>query len=130
MNEFLIASAEVAEHGANGDGGFNGMIVLFVVIGIALMIPLVLYLIDLFSRDKNPEVKAPKEKEPPKKAAVSEIKGNFIGSKNMVFHLPSCRFAKKIKKGTEVWFEKREDALAAGYDPCDHCALLPGEEPG
>lgn len=41
------------------------------------------------------------------------------GSK--VFHLPLCASAKRIKRENLVGFRTREEALAAGLQPCKHC---------
>jgi len=48
--------------------------------------------------------------------------GQFVGSKNSnKYHLPSCRFAKKIKPENQVWFSSKEEAESKGYKPCGTC---------
>ena len=45
---------------------------------------------------------------------------SYIGNKNSKkFHLPTCSYLPDI--GNRVYFDTRDDALAAGYDPCGHC---------
>lgn len=56
----------------------------------------------------------------PKKEVPQE--GQFVGSKNSTkYHLPSCRFAKKIKPENQVWFSSEEEATSKGYKPCGTC---------
>ncbi|PIN76840.1 hypothetical protein COV17_00760 [Candidatus Woesearchaeota archaeon CG10_big_fil_rev_8_21_14_0_10_36_11] len=42
--------------------------------------------------------------------------GKFVASKNgKVYHVPKCEWAKRIAKGSYVWFTKKEDAWEKGY---------------
>lgn len=46
--------------------------------------------------------------------------GDYIGNKNSKkFHLPSCGSLPKEKN--RVYFDTREEAVSAGYDPCGNC---------
>ncbi len=48
--------------------------------------------------------------------------GQLVGSKNSTkYHLPSCRFAKRIKPENQVWFSSRAEAESKGYQPCGTC---------
>jgi len=48
--------------------------------------------------------------------------GNYLGNANSKkFHRPSCQWAQKISPGNRVWFETREEATNAGYQPCKVC---------
>lgn len=38
------------------------------------------------------------------------------------FHYTSCRWANKIRSDHRVYFETRDEAIAAGYVPCKVCA--------
>lgn len=50
------------------------------------------------------------------------LQGEYIGSKKSdKYHLPECRYAKKIEWANEIWFKTREEAEAAGYKPCGVC---------
>lgn len=46
--------------------------------------------------------------------------GEYIGNKNSKkFHLPTCKTLPAEKN--QVFFESRQDAVDAGYDPCGNC---------
>ncbi|MDP2918094.1 MAG: Ada metal-binding domain-containing protein [bacterium] len=48
--------------------------------------------------------------------------GQFVASKNSnKYHLPTCRFAKKIKPENQVWFSSAAEAESRGYAPCGTC---------
>lgn len=48
--------------------------------------------------------------------------GNYLRNSNsMKFHKPNCRWAQKISPKNMVWFETREEAINAGYQPCKVC---------
>ncbi len=48
--------------------------------------------------------------------------GTFVGSlESDKYHDPSCRFAEKILKENEIWFDTAEEAQRAGYSPCGVC---------
>lgn len=48
--------------------------------------------------------------------------GNYLGNANSKkFHRPSCQWAQKISPGNRVWFDTREEAIRAGYQPCKVC---------
>ncbi len=38
------------------------------------------------------------------------------------FHVPSCRWARRIRQEHRLVFEHREDAIAEGYVPCGTCS--------
>jgi micrococcal nuclease len=39
----------------------------------------------------------------------------------MKFHADGCRAAQKINPANQVYFDTRDDAVAAGYTPCGIC---------
>lgn len=46
----------------------------------------------------------------------------FVGSKNSTkYHLPTCRWAKRIKPENTVCFKSEEEARSKGYTPCGTC---------
>lgn len=46
----------------------------------------------------------------------------YVGSINSdKYHLPSCRWAKKILPENKIEFHSREAAVKAGYKPCKVC---------
>lgn len=59
-----------------------------------------------------------------KEEAPQEVpkEGQYVGSKNSdKYHLPSCRWAKRIKSENQVWFSSKEEAESKGYQPCGTC---------
>lgn len=42
-------------------------------------------------------------------------------SRSDKFHLPHCSSAARISEDNRVWFETRDEAIAAGYSPCGKC---------
>jgi len=50
----------------------------------------------------------------------------FVASKNSkVYHLPSCKYAKRIKEENKIWFRSEEEAKRMGYRP--HSCVLDGK---
>lgn len=48
--------------------------------------------------------------------------GNYVGSaESIIYHKPSCRWAKEISKKNEVWFQSPEEAASSGYQACKVC---------
>lgn len=48
--------------------------------------------------------------------------GLYVASKNSTkYHLPSCSGAKRIKEENKVWFNSKEEAERAGYEPAKNC---------
>ena len=46
----------------------------------------------------------------------------YVGTKKSnKYHLPSCKWAKKIKPGNLRTFKSAKEAQAAGYVPCKVC---------
>ena len=46
----------------------------------------------------------------------------FVGSKKSdKYHLPSCKWAKKIKPNHLIEFKTRSEAITSGYFPCKVC---------
>ena len=46
----------------------------------------------------------------------------FVGSKKSdKYHLPTCKWAKKIKPNHLLEFSTRSDAITSGYFPCKVC---------
>lgn len=55
---------------------------------------------------------------------VPEIKisGTYVGSLNSdKYHKPSCRYAESIETFNQIWFDTKDEAIAAGYSPCGVC---------
>ena len=49
-------------------------------------------------------------------------KGKYVGHKNSKkFHYPECRWAKKMNKENQVWFNSQKEAIDKGYVPCKVC---------
>jgi hypothetical protein len=47
---------------------------------------------------------------------------SYVGSKNSdKYHLPSCKWAAKIKKSNKITFNSESKAHAKGYSPCKTC---------
>lgn len=42
-------------------------------------------------------------------------------SRSDKFHLPSCSSASRISEDNRLWFQTRDEAIAAGYSPCGKC---------
>lgn len=42
-------------------------------------------------------------------------------SRSDKFHLPHCSSASRISDDNRVWFQTRDEAIAAGYSPCGKC---------
>ncbi len=54
--------------------------------------------------------------------ATPATTGTYVGSKESdKYHYPSCRWAKEIKSGNEMWFQTEGEAVKAGYQPCGVC---------
>lgn len=48
--------------------------------------------------------------------------GKYVGSKESnKYHYPWCRWAERIKPENQIWFQTKEEAEAAGYEPCGVC---------
>jgi hypothetical protein len=57
------------------------------------------------------------------KKAVSS--GQYVASKTgNSYYLPWCSGVKRIKEANKVWFNTKEEALAAGYAPAGNCKGL------
>ncbi len=54
--------------------------------------------------------------------ATVALSTEFWGSaKSKKYHIPTCRWAKKIKEDNRIVFASPEDAVKAGYEPCKTC---------
>lgn len=53
---------------------------------------------------------------------AAKTKG-FIGcTQTKMFHKPNCKYVSEIEKnGTKVTFTRRQEAIQAGYKPCEEC---------
>ena len=57
--------------------------------------------------------------------------GEFLGSNQSdKYHLPDCKWAKKITKENRVVFPSAVEAIRAGYKPCKVCRPPAGKERG
>lgn len=56
-------------------------------------------------------------------AAPSVSAAAYIGNVNsQIFHYENCRFGgKRIKEVNRAYFDTRDEAIAAGYRPCQVC---------
>ncbi len=56
------------------------------------------------------------------KIDLSKKTGQYLGSlKGKKYHLPTCKWAKKIKKENQIWFSSKKEAEKARYQPCGYC---------
>lgn len=58
------------------------------------------------------------------RSSASAVKksGTYVGSvKSDKYHYPTCRHAKDINLGNEIWFDSVDEAKAKGYVPCKVC---------
>ncbi len=62
-----------------------------------------------------------KKEKTPKYADIKKATGDYVGSRNEIFHNLSCRHAKRIEYGTETYFSSREEAIEKEFAPCKHC---------
>jgi methylphosphotriester-DNA--protein-cysteine methyltransferase len=47
---------------------------------------------------------------------------SYVGNaRTHKFHYDSCRYVSQMNESNKVWFETREEAIAAGYVPCKVC---------
>ena len=55
-------------------------------------------------------------------AADAKAAGEYWGSaKGTTYHRPSCQWAQKTKPPNRVVFKSKEEAVKAGYHPCNDC---------
>ena len=62
-----------------------------------------------------------KKQKTPKYADIKKATGDYVGSRNEIFHKLSCRHAKRIEYGTETYFSSRGEAVGKEFAPCKHC---------
>ncbi len=56
------------------------------------------------------------------KIPIRKTTGNYVGSiESDKYHYPSCRWAEKILKENEIWFDTINEAKEQGYKPCGVC---------
>lgn len=59
---------------------------------------------------------------PVSNTAPAETQNSYTANKNSgIFHFSECSSAKKMKDANKVFYSSREEALAAGYVPCERC---------
>lgn len=52
-------------------------------------------------------------------------RGAYVASRNgSSYHLPWCPGAKQIKEENKIWFQTKEEAEKAGYQPAGNCPGL------
>ena len=81
------------------------------------------------AKETKPPVNKAKENVKPQanKAAVNispqvKTSGTYVGSTDSdKYHKPTCRWAKKIKKYNETWFDTTAQAKERGYKACKVC---------
>lgn len=55
-------------------------------------------------------------------SSKTKSSGKYVGSSEKnIFHVPSCRWAKKILPSNEVWWSSRDEAIASGRKACKVC---------
>ena len=53
---------------------------------------------------------------------VASSSASYVGNSNThKFHLAGCRYVSKMKDSNKVYFNTRNEAIAAGYTPCKVC---------
>lgn len=52
---------------------------------------------------------------------VDQSENYVASSESTKFHVPSCGSAKNINESNRIYFDTREEAIDAGYDPCKRC---------
>ena len=51
--------------------------------------------------------------------------GQYVASKSgSKYHFPWCAGAQSIKEENKIWFDSKEEAMAAGYAPAANCKGL------
>lgn len=72
--------------------------------------------------DSTPVTTDNAETQQAKKEKKSVQKGIYVASKNGTkYHLPSCSGAKRIKEENKIWFNSKQEAVQAGYEPAKNC---------
>lgn len=67
-------------------------------------------------------IAAPAPKAPTPSPAPAATSGNYVASKSGTkYYLPWCGTVKRIKDENKVWFDSKEEAEAAGYQPAANC---------
>lgn len=60
--------------------------------------------------------------DPGSNVQTSSSSGSYVGNANThVFHYSSCSYVNRMKEGNKVFFNSRDEAIAAGYRPCKVC---------
>jgi micrococcal nuclease len=69
---------------------------------------------------RTPQVTPTPEPTPaPNSGSGGEI---YVGNSNSkIFHTSGCSWGKKISPEHRVEFNSKEEAIAKGYSPCEHC---------
>lgn len=58
----------------------------------------------------------------PLRQPLKSTSGQFVGSiKSDKYHRPTCKWAKQIEKGNQIWFKNKKKAETKGYQPCTVC---------
>lgn len=69
-----------------------------------------------------PATPVPQVQQQSQSQVQSTTEGAYVGSnKSNKYHLPTCRYAQKISPENQVWFQTKDEAQAAGYEPCGVC---------
>jgi tetratricopeptide (TPR) repeat protein len=59
---------------------------------------------------------------PSSNTAVGNVGGSYLAnSDTKVYHYPSCAWAQKILPENRIWFSSPDEAVSAGYRPCEKC---------
>ena len=60
--------------------------------------------------------------QPPATSMQESIDAAYVGNANSLkFHDPTCKSVSKMKEANKVYFDTRDEAIAAGYAPCGSC---------
>ena len=68
---------------------------------------------------------AGKEQTPEESVSSGIFLASISGTK---YYLPECSGAARIKEENRIWFDTREDAEKAGYEPAANCPGMVSEE--
>lgn len=78
-------------------------------------------------KEQQNSIQAPANLSKPDAASANNVgesknQGLYVASKNGAkYHLPTCSGAKRIKEENKIWFNSKQEAEKAGYEPAKNC---------